>query len=275
MMLTAKSIEKSLLNVIMVATLLLMGLNLNSIVLGQEIGNTQENRYSPLLQGRVSPIVTHFDRYEETFVTDLFLEFSSSVDVLAVEKFVELIFQYEFEFSTIESISMDESQWLLRLAEFENIDVWNDFLNRQNADWMEYDQLAVNLQRDENMDHMTLRNSYDAMDLESGTNDLLFSIVQIDREVNQRNLQRNVSMKSSREMNTDEITNVSQGIDSRTLRTTADRDVRLDNVRDDARSSFEGGSVAGICCDTGNGCKYFTEGYCPGTPVTCPCIPSD
>lgn len=276
-MLKAKCVEKSLLNAIRAATFLLMGLNLNSIVLGQEIGNTQEHRYTSLLQGRVSPIVINFDQNEKTYATDLFLEFSSSVDISAVELFVELIFQYEFEFSTIESISMDESQWLLRLADFEDIDVWNNFLNRQNADWMEYDQLAVNLQRSEIVRYIRVSNSYDALDFDVTTNDLLFSIVQIDREVNQRNLQRNVTKNSSREIDTDEITNVSQRIDSRTLRTTADRETRLDNISESLQTSINSGSVATVCCTVpSGGCSVLSGSTCPGgtSPTACPCLPN-
>ena len=116
--------------------------------LGQESERTVEIQPITILSGYISPVVINANNIGVEEISDFILDFSSSVDVSAVEMFMNTILFKDFDIISISSISWDNRQWLLQLFEPGPPESWTEFVHLQNGIRMEFDTLAIEMKQD-------------------------------------------------------------------------------------------------------------------------------
>ena len=228
----------------------------------QEINTSIRETSTILLHGYISPIVSQSERGElNSEVSEFILDFTTPVDISAVEVYTDMVFNDDFVYESIKSISLDSRQWLMELYEPVATETWIDFITFQHNNRMEYDSLAVELKQDTieiqmiNDDVIVdgLAVTVEQLINQPGQSDTDVSIVEHNSKENRQSLRRSTGKYIQR-------------VDSQ-------RDLYNNYSLDSAFVRDEGGTVAVACCLLGGVCTVYGGTHCPSgtSPQACPC----
>jgi len=253
----------------MMIVLLTIGLfGMNPVSAEKGSVRAAETNHILLLSGYISPIADEVNHYGDVEVSEFILDFSVTVDISAVEMFVDVIFTNEFDITSIVSLSGDDRQWLMQLYEPISSQTWTDFVVIQNGNRMEFDTLAIEMQQDRIIHSQNETDLIKSPFIDSMLGGLAITVMQFKHSINHNETLRNAEVVAS-----NDGIKVHQRIDSRKTQIVTVRNEYVNEFNGNASSSIDSGPFAAVCCDSGEMCGVFGGNKCPGgfQPASCPC----